>query len=819
MRLALPSSRLIILALLALVLTACGGGGTGSPLDGAAGGGDSTEDPVDTTGDSSDTSGLAMSLALLDDASGAATSTINSVEPGRLVATLTTSGGTAVPNAIITFTVLNGDPDLTPSSGEILTDSAGQASIIVGTGTSEAGAAISLQAVVADLTTSIQFSVGSASIDIGRDPDGDYSSISAATFVTDELDVDAMGGNTFDVSATGTTTLRIGVIDSGTGALFTTPLTANFVSNCDAADLDTGVTTVNGIASSTFESDPSCEGDVTVTASLVEIAGATAVGTITVAGSTANSIEFESSTPTSIAIKGTGGVGRQETSELVFQVVDDGGLPKAGETVSFALSTTLGGISLTESSAISNAQGEVTAIVSSGTVPTPVQVIATLTLDNGTPADTSDDVDVSTVSDTLVISTGLPNQDAFSVSASILNPGGGNVLDDNVVSTITVRAADAFNNPAPDGTPVNFVTEYGDIGPSCTTIDGSCSVTWTSSAPRSVQLASTGEMKNLEDTACDYDQNGVSEHQSANLPCPTHLFDYPLGTVAAEEGQIRSGRTTILAYALGDESFVDSNGNGFYDYVDANGNGSYDAGEEEPFVDLPEAFRDDNEDGVFGNSFAAFDNGGDGACISDDGRDQCDGWLTGGVEEEFVDLDVDGLYDGDNDGDTANGQIGNGIFNGVLCDEDLEALGVCTSELVNVRAQVVLVMSDNTPIVDWRNSDAARSPLPSGGVIDVSAGAESVYIALSDINNNLPVLGTTVEVEVENCSVGGGISFEIGNTNDPGIFMAQLQFFEDDSTGITAGTVTVTAETTTEFSNGDAKIFRTTDTFTCVDAT
>ena len=48
----------------------------------------------------------------------------------------------------------------------------------------------------------------------------------------------------------------------------------------------------------------------------------------------------------------------------------------------------------------------------------------------------------------------------------------------------------------------------------------------------------------------------------------------------------RPGRTTVLATAIGEESFTDTNGNGFYDSGEA-------------FKDLGEPYRDDNENGVY----------------------------------------------------------------------------------------------------------------------------------------------------------------------------------------------------------------------------
>ncbi len=409
-----------------------------------------------------------------------------------------------------------------------------------------------------------------------------------------------------------------------------------------------------------------------------------------------------------------------------------------------------------------------------------MQVIATITL-----ADLSE---VSTVSDTLVISAGLPDQDSFTVSATVLNPGGANI--NGVESTITIQAADAFNNPVPDGTPISFTTEYGAVDPSCATTDGACTVTWNSQNPKAVLLSSTGTMRTIDNTACDWDNDGPDGDDTTGDPCFQASNEYPLG-------QIYSGRTTILAYALGDESFVDSNGNGFYDYVDTNGNVTYDAGVDtlEPFVDLPEAFRDDNEDGVFGNDTSNFDNNGDGACTSDDGRDQCSGWETGGAEEEFIDLDVDFSYDADQDGDTANDSVGNGIFNGVLCVEELELLDLCSTESVNVRDETVVSMSGSTPVIDFRSSAASFAPLV-GDSMDVSGGAGSVVVYISDFQNGYLANGSTINITADNCDLAGDGTYTVGNTSASRFTRITLGLAEDEEMVITAGAVTVTVIST-----------------------
>lgn len=134
------------------------------------------------------------------------------------------------------------------------------------------------------------------------------------------------------------------VVDSS-GDVFTTPLTVNFTSSCvntGDAVIDTGISTVNGVASATYEAT-GCAGSDTIVASIEELSGVTASGSITVAEAQANSIQFVSAEPTNIALKGTGGNGRQEFSTLTFQVIDESGSPIAGELVSLDLTTVLGG--------------------------------------------------------------------------------------------------------------------------------------------------------------------------------------------------------------------------------------------------------------------------------------------------------------------------------------------------------------------------------------------------------------------------------------------------------------------------------------------
>jgi hypothetical protein len=140
-------------------------------------------------------------------------------------------------------------------------------------------------------------------------------------------------------------------------------------------------------------------------------------------------------------------------------------------------------------------------------------------------------------SNTLVITTGLPAQNSFSLSAQSYNIEGWDY--DGVTSALTIIASDRMGNPVPDGTAISFTSEGAQIVPgTCATASGTCSVNFRSADAR-----------------------------------PT------------------DGRVTILAYALGEESFVDLNGNNVHDpgetyvdlgipFVDNNFNGIWDSGED-----------------------------------------------------------------------------------------------------------------------------------------------------------------------------------------------------------------------------------------------
>ncbi|TVV41888.1 Ig-like domain-containing protein [Thalassolituus sp. C2-1] len=243
-------------------------------------------------------------------------------------------------------------------------------------------------------------------------------------------------------------------------------------------------------------------------------------------------------------------------SEVTFRVVDRNGLPVPNQEVRFSLNSEVGGINLTIDSAITDADGQVKAIVNSGTTHAITSVIAETTTEAGNLLKTS--------SLPISITTGYPDQNSFNLVADILNPLGFDV--DGTSVQFTVRAGDAFGNPVPDGTIINFIAESGLIEPTCPISGGSCSVNWVSTNPRP-----------------GFNGNGVLKTNAAGYP----------GYDATWQGG-KAGVATVLAYSVGEAGFADKDGDGLLDALGVAG--------DESFFSMGEAFLDANEDGVFNDS-------------------------------------------------------------------------------------------------------------------------------------------------------------------------------------------------------------------------
>jgi hypothetical protein len=391
--------------------------------------------------------------------------------------------------------------------------------------------------------------------------------------------------------------------------------------------------------------------------------------------------------------------------------------------VNFTLNTNVGGITLSQDQATTNAEGFVQTVVTSGTVPTSIRVTAS--------TETLDGSIVFTESSLLVVSTGLPDQDSFSLSKGESNPEAWAI--DGAEVPVTVRMADAFNNPVPNGTAVSFTTEGGSIDASCVTDNGTCTVNWRSQNPRPAGILLTQSFCTLENDA------------DTGILCAR----LPLDNGKNYLGQEYGGRSTILATAIGEESFPDKNGNGRFDeseYTLFLGLNVSDL----PY-DLKEAFVDHNEDGFYNPEETNVNT------------------EIGGELEEFADFNSNSTFDTED-----------GVYNGILCglndvtnpdtdivnqycsnpDDEPDPTKKSEKVSTNVRGSSVIIMSGSSPYITLTaTNDAVAQMIDQPETIDnpdyVEGGTEPRTIDNPNyepetIDNPDFVVGGTEPEEIDN---------------------------------------------------------------------
>ncbi|MEW6981859.1 hypothetical protein AAD001_04320 [Colwelliaceae bacterium 6471] len=655
---------------------------------------------------------ISISLQLVD-LSGNTTDTITSSKPGKVIATV---NGITSP-VIVTFATDKGEIPV-PT---IVTDDNNQAQVDILAGADVGAGTITASIVSGEFGTKL-VTIGASNVFMG----------SGTPFVEDVADISLS-----TISAGGTTVVSVTIIDDQ-GNLYTEPVDVNFSSRCTSlatpsATLSSPVTTSNGTATSTYLAK-GCVGDDTISAT-ANAGGInlSATGVVNVLPADVGSIEFVSATPENITILGTGSVGGSESSTVVFRVLDTNSNPVNNQVVNFALNTNVGGIELIPDSATTDNNGLVQTVINSGTVATSVRVRATID---------GSDPQISSQSSLLVVSTGIPDQDSFSLSANILNPEGWSV--DGKEVEVTARLADAFNNPVPDGTAVSFTTEGGRIEDSCVTVKGSCTVIWNSQNTRP-------EGRQLTHQGCSFGADNNDTIECAEV----------WNTL----GQKYGGRATILATVIGEESFADLNGNGRFDASETTVFAGTDISGQ-PY-DLKEAFVDHNEDGFYNpdpteNEMAPVDpNDADS-----------------GILEEFADFNVDGSF-------TQN----DGKYNGVLCS--IPAHDGCSDQKsLNVRGNLVLIMSgsnafytinstsdavseywdhDNDPLTEEVN-DPINPNLDSTDNTVYIAGENvgSASVVIADLHNQPMPAGTIITFTSTVGSVQGSSTFVWPNDNHNG---------------------------------------------------
>ena len=586
------------------------------------------DEDVSSGDEDADEGEVTLTLSLSSDDSG--TNIIRADAPGTVTATVVDGEGVGVDSVLIQFTT--DLATLVPVSGTAVTDSNGQASISLVAGDNTGADALLADATISSeaVSASLNYTVNPPQVDLGNSVSGGFVEGVLAIGVT-------------PLSAGGTTSVIANLVDAEQDPFTAATIVVGFSSDCSqsgSASIDATVTAINGEAQATYRAQ-GCEGVDTIVASASFGGSAlSASGSVTVLSDEVGSIEFIDASPSIIALAGTGGQGLSSTSTITFEVRGTQGLVLANEQVNFELSTDVGGITLSPASAMSDSNGQVSTVVQSGSVATSVRVKGSL----------NSDPDIATQSDLLNITTGIPDMDSMTLAIEMLNPEAFNRV--GVDLNVSVFMADLFNNPVPDGTAVAFTTEGGTIGGACTTVSGSCGVTWSSSNP-----------------------------------------------------QPSDGLVTILASALGHESFNDVNGNGRFDDGDS-------------FTDISEAFRDDDFDAVHD------------------------------ALEPFLDLNGDGLFD-----------TGDSLYNGPLCEHSTDCS--TDSELVSVWRTLEFSISTSAAILSL-SVDGVN--LAAGGVIDVSAGPKTVVLFVSDTNNNSVPGGSTVAATATNGEIGGVSSYIVSES-------------------------------------------------------
>jgi hypothetical protein len=496
------------------VLAACGGGGS--------------REFDDQSGGSGGTSSLAFSV--VDAGSGASKNSISATTQSQARAVVTDGQGLPVPNVVVKFESSDESAVLFKPAATALTDDSGVATVTVGPASLSTAGAYTLTA--------------SASVG-GQAVAASYNVAIGAT----QIALGTLAAEQSQLSAYGTTVLSVPI----QGVPASTPVTVRFTTTCASqtparATITALATSVDGVARATYV-DKGCAGTDLVTAT-VEGTSVTRTASLAVQSPKVANIQFVSASPRVIALRGTGGtqgpgigVPFPEVSTVRFQVVDESGAPYPSPTdVTLRLSNDTGGLLLDGVSGPlvkkTDAQGYVQVAVQSGSIPTPLWVIATAGSGSST---------VVTNSVQLAVSTGQPIQSRFSMSAAYYNLEGWSYDGETV--PVTVIAADSMGNPVPDGTPISFIAEAGLIEANCET--------------------------------------GVA----TGRPLPGD------GTPGICSVQIRSqgvrpanGRLRAAAYAVGEEHYEDLNSNNRYDvgepfldqgylFLDGNENGSYQSGE------------------------------------------------------------------------------------------------------------------------------------------------------------------------------------------------------------------------------------------------
>lgn len=516
----------------AALLVACGGGG-GDSGAGFLDNPDPESAPLD-----------AVIAIVAANAEGVADNTLSSENPLTITVTLTRGNGSPIANEAVQLDTSLGT--VSPENGSALTNDEGEASFEVSySGVNGAG---TLTASYTENNDSVSESLAIQAVAVNYQL-RIVSPSSGETFDESGIDITvnvSNSGSNQNAARVIALTSEVGFVEPDNNQALT-----DEAGNASFRLVGDG-TTGAGVVTASF-TDP--EGNI-----YEDVISVTMISTgIGGGGSDPSKIIFVSATPETMALKGSGGgTGISEQAAVVFQVTDSSENGVGGQAVTFELSTDLGGISLQNLSGTTDADGNVTAIVNSGALPTPVRVEARTTVPQlGT---------IGALSPVLNVSSGIPADGRL--NAFYLSP---QACDETTrfktCTDILVSAFDRYGNPAVDGTVINAVTNCGGVGSSASgQSTGSC-----------VIGPDTGGFGRCVITWLAGDMNPNDYRQCAD-----------------------GSPVEVMIYTLGEERFGDNNADGYFStgesfddlgepYLDANGSQTH-----EP----PEFFVDWNSSGA-----------------------------------------------------------------------------------------------------------------------------------------------------------------------------------------------------------------------------
>lgn len=535
-----------------------------------------------------------------------------------------------------------------------------------------------------------------------------------------------IGIGTDTLSPGGTTSLTVNIVD-GLNNLAVGQYEVAFNSRCVASHEATitpqSVSTNNGQISVTYTAT-GCTGDDEITATTIS-GNLSARGVVRVSSDIISSLRFINADPEFIYLVGASDT---ESSRVRFQLTGSSGGPIKDECIDFSLDSSAGGASLLPNKCHSSDSDTATR------AKTDANGYATIAVRGGSVATgitvraTHAATNLSTQSKGLYVSSGVPEQKSMSLSVSKFNPPGWDY--DGAEVQFTIRLADAFANPPRDGTAVSFTTSGGSIDAGCTTVAGVCNVTWRSMEPKPA------------------------------------------------DGLIR-----ILAHTHGNESFIDTNGNGWYDkgvdiflannkYCSPNWPLSSSNLYAEGCDDLGEAFLDSLHQNKFINNLYT-----------------------------FIDNNGDSTY-----------TPGNGIYNGVLCrnENDIENPlannPTCSRKGVDIRADTILSMSSSYPKL---NGGVLEGQEP---VINLTQGkSHNMVVVLQDIHGNALPAGTKISVSytTAGAKIVAPKDFAIGST----IYPQEMAITIIPEQANASGVVSISIETPHPSGDKDGTTTTVTNTF------